>query len=316
MGGEVKEKIILDCDPGIDDALALLFALALTELDVRAITTVSGNRPVDRTFENARRVIALGGRQDIHVFRGAYSPLDQTEPRSNLVHGEDGLGGIVLPPSAARQEETAAAQKIIEILTDAPEAEITLVAIGPLTNLALALAINPTAFRRAKRLAIMGGAVCVPGNVTPVAEFNFWADPLAADRVMQSGVPVELFGLDVTSQAICTAQWLDALGALPGAIGAPLAGMIAAYFREDPLLHDPCPLAWLVAPDLFTSTPMCVRVETMAGYSHGNSIGWTGDRPDAPGPLNANVHTSVDRDGFLSLMLDRIRRLSERTRAG
>lgn len=303
-------KIILDCDPGIDDALAILFALGLDKLEIIAITTVSGNRPVDQTFENARRIVALADRKDVPVFKGAYSPLDQTAPRSNLVHGEDGLGGVQIAPSVAHIEETPAALKILEMLSAYPKGEVTLVAIGPLTNLALAFAIAPDVFRRAKRLAIMGGAVATVGNVTPAAEFNFWADPLAADRVLQSGVPIDLFGLDVTHQAICTNDWLDAVASLPGAIGAPLAEMVGAYFKQDPLLHDPCPLAWLVAPDLFEATPMCVRVDTFAGIGGGRSVGWAPDRPDAPGPVNANVHTKVDCDGLLDLMLNRLRKLS------
>lgn len=309
----MSQSIILDCDPGIDDALALILALASPELDVKAVTAVSGNRPVDQTVENARRLVALAGRADIPVFRGAHSPLDRTEPRCNLVHGADGLGGVLLPPSGVPVEGTIAAQAILDILATEPEGTVTFVAIGPLTNLALAFAMRPDVFRRAERLAIMGGAVRVPGNVTPAAEFNFWADPLAADRVLQAGVPVELFGLDATAQAICTPDWLDAIAALPGPVGAPLSGMIAAYFREDPLLHDPCPLAWLVAPALFSSVPMCVRVETSGDYSSGNAIGWTADRPDAPGPVNANVHVQINCDGLLALMLDRIRSLSERT---
>ena len=309
----MSRTIILDCDPGIDDALALILALASPELDVKAVTAVSGNRPVDQTFENARRLVALAGRADIPVFRGAQSPLDRTEPRSNLVHGEDGLGGVLLPHSSAPVEGTIASQALLDILASEPEGTVTLVAIGPLTNLALAFAMDPDVFRRAERLAFMGGAVHVPGNVTPAAEFNFWADPLAADRVLQAGVPVELFGLDVTTQAICTPDWLDAIVALPGPVGAPLSSMISAYFHEDPLLHDPCPLAWLIAPALFKSVTMCVRVETSGRYSHGNAIGWTADRPDAPGPVNANVHVQINCDGLLDLMLDRIRSLSERT---
>ncbi|WP_371171526.1 nucleoside hydrolase [Aliiroseovarius sp. 2305UL8-7] len=172
----MKQKIILDCDPGIDDALAILFALGLEELDIHAVTTVSGNRPVDQTFENARRIVALGGRPETPVFKGAFSPLDQTAPRSNLVHGADGLGGISLPQSAAPIEARPAAIAILDILRDSPEGEVTLVAIGPLTNLALAFALDPTTIRRAKRLAIMGGSIHYPGNVTTVAEFNVWAD--------------------------------------------------------------------------------------------------------------------------------------------
>lgn len=306
-------KIILDCDPGIDDALAILFALGLDELDIIAITTVSGNRPVDQTFENARRIVALASRGDVPVFKGAYSPLDQTAPRSNLVHGEDGLGGVQIAPSDAPVEETPAALKILDILAKHPTDEVTLVAIGPLTNLALAFAISPDVFRRAKRLAIMGGSVGTVGNVTPAAEFNFWADPLAVDRVLQSGVPIDLFGLDVTHQAICTNEWLNSVASLAGAVGGPLSQMVGAYFQQDPLLHDPCPLAWLVAPDLFEATPMCVRVDTSGGFGRGRSVGWTPDRPDAPGPVNANVHTKLECDGLLDLMLGRLRKLSKGT---
>jgi len=299
----MKQKILLDCDPGIDDALAILLAFGIDALEILAITTVSGNRPVNQTFENARNIVALAGREDVPVHRGSHSPLDQTAPRSNLVHGDDGLGGIRLEPSQATRQETPSARKILDVLASEPADEVTLVAIGPLTNLALALAIDPETFRRARRLAIMGGAIAVPGNVTPAAEFNFWADPLAADRIVQSGVPIELFGLDVTTQAICTPQWLGAVAAVPGRIATALAAMVGEYLREDPLLHDTCPIAWLVAPQLFQSVPMCVRVDSTAGLSAGNSLGWGKERTDAPGPAQVHVHTGVDCSGLLDLML-------------
>lgn len=302
-------KIIIDCDPGIDDALAIFFALGANALNVLAVTTVSGNRPVDQTFENARRLCAFAGRADIPVFRGALSPLEQSAPRSNLVHGADGLGGIVLPESAAQIEDRPAAVAILDILKREPKGTVTLVAIGPLTNLALAFALDPTTFARAGHLAIMGGAVLVPGNVTPVAEFNFWADPLAADRVLQSGVPIDLFSLDVTTQAVCTPQWLDTISQLPGRVSKPLAQMVSAYFSEDPLLHDPCPIAWLIAPEIFTAQPMHVRVETGLGHCCGKSIGWAANHRSCPGAANVHVHVGVDCPSLLNLMLPPLRNL-------
>lgn len=300
-------KIILDCDPGIDDALALFFALGHPNLDILAVTTVAGNRPVARTFDNARRLCSLAGRDDIPVFCGAGSPLDQVEPRTNLVHGADGLGSVILPTSKAELRNLHAAQALLDCLEQEEENTVTIVSIGPLTNLALALALSPNIFRRACHIAMMGGALHVPGNVTPVAEFNFWADPIAADRVLLGGVDIELFGLDVTSKAICTQEWLNMVCSLPGKIAAPLAQMVETYFSEDPLLHDPCPIAWLMEPNLFSSIPMHVRVETKSDLCFGKSIGWGLERDDCPAPKNANVHVDVDCEGLLSLMLRTLR---------
>ncbi|WP_421850675.1 nucleoside hydrolase [Oricola sp.] len=299
-------KIILDCDPGIDDALAILFALGDPDLEVMAITAVAGNRPVTQTFENARRLAALAGRSDIPVYKGAAAPLGGSMPRTNLVHGADGLGGVDLPPSQGEFLERPAAQAIIDILANEDENTISLVAIGPLTNLALAQSLSPETFARAERLAIMGGSVTIPGNVTPAAEFNFWADPIAADQIFQSNVEIELFGLDVTSQAICTEEWLNALARLPGPAAEPISHMIANYFAEDPLLHDPCPIAWLMKPELFTSTPMHIRIETAGPRSVGQSIGWMPERPDSPAAPNARVHTGVNAEGLLTLMYERL----------
>ncbi len=302
--------IILDSDPGIDDAVAILLALAAREINVLAITTVAGNTLIERTFENARNIVALAGRSHVPVYRGAASPLDRPEPRRNLVHGRDGLGGVRLKKSRAPRHAKPAALSILDILEREPKASVTIVAVGPLTNLALALAISPDVFCRARGVAIMGGAVNVAGNVTPVAEFNFWADPLAADRVLQSGVEIDLFGLDVTTQAVCTPQWLDALGELPGPAPKVLAQMIGRYARTDPMLHDPCPVAWLMAPHLFQSHGMHVRLDTSAGYNFGKSVGWAPQRSDCPGPVNARVHTHLDRDGLLSLILERLQALA------
>lgn len=172
--------LIIDCDPGIDDALALMLALTAPErLRLLSITCVAGKRPVDITADNPSRLVAAAGRPDVLVYRGAAHPLDRSQARCNLVHGEDGLGGVALPEGAGLADESAV-DFLMRKLEQAPQDTLTIAAIGPLTNLALVEARNPSLLARAKVLAEMGGAVCCPGNVNPHAELNFYADPADA----------------------------------------------------------------------------------------------------------------------------------------
>ena len=321
--------LILDCDPGIDDAAAILLALAAPQLELRAITAVAGNRGIERTFSNARNLCALAGRDDVPVFCGASASLGQGAMRTTLVHGENGLGGVEIPPSAAPCQTQNAASAIIDILAREPDDSVTLVGVGPLTNLALAARLDAAVFRRARSLVIMGGAVNVPGNVTPVAEFNFWVDPLAADIICQCGLDIELFGLDVTLQSGFTESWLAELAGSGGKAPQALAQMFGGYASRNRVIHDACAIAWLIEPGIFQARPAFLRVETGGQWCAGQSIGWTsraaftasksetegaldaeqsGDIPRAR-PTNANVYDRMDRDAFLALLLDRLQRL-------
>jgi purine nucleosidase len=295
--------VVIDCDPGIDDALALALAVASPELDLRAVTCVAGNRPVDVTAANARRLVTLFGRPDIPVHAGASRPLLYPAPRTNLVHGEDGLGGVVIEAGARDVEVEHAADALARLLLSDLGPDLALVAMGPLTNLALAEIRHPGVLARARGIHIMGGAAFHPGNVTPAAEFNFWADPAAAHVVMTAGARLEIFPLDVTSQAAMTPNWLADLAARPGAAAQALAAMLAVYGEQDPLLHDACPVAALVRPGLFQGNAGRLTIDWRPGADEGRST-FSADQ-DA----NAVLHTSVDTQGLLALMAERLARL-------
>lgn len=300
-------RLILDCDPGIDDALALLLACGSSELELLGITTVAGNRPAGITAANACRLMDLAGRDDVPVFAGAVRPLAQAEARCNLVHGEDGLGGVVLPAGRAPAAEHAS-DFIARMLLAEPAGSVTLVAVGPLTNLALAEIKHPGLLRRAKSLVVMGGAAFRPGNITPLAEFNFHADPLAASTVMESGRQVHMFGLDVTSKAVMAADWIESLGMLDTRCGRAAHAMLRAYALEDPLLHDACPVAWLLEPALFKGEACTVEVDWLPGPNEGRSCARRlRSDGDAGGErVNAIVYTHVDGPRLLALVRERL----------
>ena len=300
--------LIIDCDPGIDDALALFLAAASPELDLRAVTTVAGNRPLDITTANARRVLDLAGRVEVPVHAGCARPFAQDQARCNLVHGADGLGGALSTPSREPTEGHASDVLAAALLASAPN-EMTVVAIGPLTNLALAEIRHPGVLRRSRQLLIMGGAAFCPGNITPSAEFNFYADPMAAHIVLSAGADVKLFGLDVTSKAVMPAQWIASLGNLQGRCGKVARAMLAAYAEQDPLLHDACPVAYLLEPKIFGGVHCSVSVDWRPGPTEGHTLAWDAARGDAPFPANALVLTDVHTSHLLELVHGRLDRL-------
>ena len=299
---------LIDCDPGIDDALALLLAAAGDDLDIQGVTTVAGNRSVEVTADNACRVLDLAGLQHVPVHAGCSRPLAASQARTNLVHGDDGLGGLALPRS-----RSATAQHAVDVIEQAlwaePAGQLTLVALGPLTNLALAEIKRPGLLQRARRVVVMGGAAFCDGNITPSAEFNFHADPLAAQTVLASGAQVLLFGLDVTRQAVMPADWVDSLGDLGNRCGLAARDLIRGFRRERPLLHDACPVAWLIAPELFTFERCRAQVDWRPGLTEGHlsakRIALA--REDAGMPID--VFTAVDADGLRALLRQRLARL-------
>src|SRR5574341_643544 len=279
------KRLLIDCDPGIDDALALLLACGSPEFELLGVTAVAGNRPVDVTGLNACRVLDLAGRHGVPVYAGAARPLASAQPRCNLVHGEDGLGGV--PLAAARSPAGEHASDFIaRALLQAPPSTLTLAALGPLTNLALAEIKHPGVLQRARSLVIMGGAAFRPGNVTPCAEFNFHADALAAHTVLEAAPHIHLFGLDVTSQAAMPEQWITSLAELGTRSGRAAHAMLSAYAQLDPLLHDACPLAWLLEPQLFSGEACVVSVDWRPGLTEGQSHAWPLSRRKAAGPAN------------------------------
>jgi len=295
--------VIIDCDPGIDDALALFLAAGSVELDLLAITTTAGNRPAAITAGNARKLMDLAGRPDLAVHAGAERPLSGQPARCNLVHGEDGLGGV-LPGTPAALESEHGALALVRHLQQAPAGSIDLVAIGPLTNLALAEFLVPGILRRSRRLSIMGGALRVPGNITPAAEFNFYADPLAADLVMRSGAAIHLYPLDVTHQAVMSPAWIETTGCLANRCGQAAAAMLRQYAAMDPLLHDVCPVAALLQPALFGEQLCRVEVDWRPGLTEGYALTQF-DPPDASASF-IRAATSVDNDGLLALVLEKL----------
>ncbi|MEO1100253.1 MAG: nucleoside hydrolase [Pseudomonadota bacterium] len=253
-------RVILDCDPGVDDAVSLLAALASPdELDILGITTVAGNTPVDVCTRNALRVLALANRQDVDVYPGCDRPLVEAALTASHVHGDDGLGGAPFPEPGQSASDKNAVDFIIETLRAHEERDVTLVPTGPLTNIATALTKAPDIAERITEIVLMGGAYFEGGNVTPSAEFNIYADPHAAQIVFGCGRPITAFGLDVTLQFRCTPARMKVFQAMGTPVGAAATAMIdhvnavygELYGSEGAAMHDPCTVLYLLKPDLF-----------------------------------------------------------------
>jgi inosine-uridine nucleoside N-ribohydrolase len=302
----MSTPILLDCDPGHDDAIALLLALGSDELELRGVTTVAGNQTLEKTTANAIRVLELAGRAEIPVAAGAGRPLVR-EPRVAAdVHGETGLDGPDLPPPQAEPSSQHAVDFLAERIAGA-----TLVATGPLTNLALLLARHPEA--RPERIVLMGGAIA-EGNVTPAAEFNIWADPEAARRVFTSGLDVTMVGLDVTHRALVTNAHAGQLRET-GRIGEVVAELLefyggfhrTVYGWDGSPIHDAVAVAHVIDPDLLEVERLNVRVDTESELCRGRTVVdlWrrTGLEP------TANVAVGIDPERFVDLLLQRLARL-------
>jgi len=304
----MAQDLLIDCDPGIDDALALLLACGAPELNLIGVTTVAGNRSVEMTADNACRVLDLAGRQDVPVHAGCSHAITMPQARTNTVHGEDGLGGVELPRGRGATGQHAV-DVIEQALSSGPAGSLTLVAIGPLTNLALAEIKRPGLLKRARRVLVMGGAAFCDGNITPSAEFNFHADALAAQVVLGSGAELLLFGLDVTRQAGMPADWVDALGDLGNRCGPVARDLIRGFRRDKPLLHDTCPVAWLIAPQLFGAERCRVEVDWRPGLTEGHLAAKriALARADFGSPVE--VFTSVQSDALRELLRQRLARL-------
>ncbi|QSR48323.1 pyrimidine-specific ribonucleoside hydrolase RihA [Aeromonas veronii] len=304
--------VILDCDPGHDDAIALILALASPELDVLAVTTSAGNQTPDKTLNNALRILTLLGRDDIPVAAGAPKPLARELIIADNVHGESGLDGPKLPDPAFAPQAMTGIELMARSLRESAE-PVTLVPTGPLTNIALLLAAHPELKGKIARIVLMGGAAGA-GNWTPAAEFNIYVDPEAADMVFKSGIPITMCGLDVTHEAQVMDEDIERVRAITNPVAQCVAGLLDFFmiYHRDPKwgfagapLHDPCTIAWLLAPELFHGVECRVDIETSGEHTVGMTVvdryGLTGK------PANALVLLGLDRPGFIDLLVTRLR---------
>ena len=309
-------KIIIDTDPGQDDAVAILLALASPEqIEVLGITCVAGNVPLALTARNARMVCELAGRPDIPVFAGCDRPLGRALVTAEHVHGKTGLDGPSLPEPQMPLQSQHAVDFIIDTVRSNPPGPITLCPLGPLTNIATALARAPDIAPRLQEIVLMGGAYFEVGNITPAAEFNIYVDPQAAQAVFAAGVPLVVMPLDVTHKALVTAERNAAFRNLGTPVGIAVAQMTEFFERYDrekygslgAPLHDPCVTAYLLAPHLFSGRHVNVEIETTSELTMGMTVAdwWrVTDRP-----ANATFMGQIDADGFFALLTQRLARL-------
>ncbi|WP_029417329.1 nucleoside hydrolase [Brevundimonas bacteroides] len=309
-----RQSLIIDCDPGVDDAVGLLLAFASPELDLLAVTTVAGNVSLERTTRNARILRQIAGREDVPVFAGAERPLRRDPADAGDFHGAEGLGGLeTFEPDAPAAPEVAA-HAIVEAVMSRPAGSVALAVMGPMTNLALALRAEPALAERLGPVVIMGGARSEGGNITASAEYNIWADPDAAAQVFASDCRITVLGLDATHQVRATADRIAAIQALPGFCARTAAALLR--FSQDverrivgwdwAPLHDPCTIAWLLKPELFRAVPCRIEVETESDLTRGHTA--VELRVDAASARHHWV-AEADAQGVFDLIAERLERL-------
>jgi inosine-uridine nucleoside N-ribohydrolase len=300
-----KRTIIFDTDPGIDDALAIFLACASPELEIRAITTVAGNVGINRTTRNALQLVELARRSEIPVYRGAQAPIRGSWTTIEDIHGQNGLGDVVLP-AASRPEAGAAVDALIRLLGSAAPDSITMVLIGPQTNLALALQREPRIAQAIREIAVMGGSLDPEGgNATRFAEFNIHVDPVAADMVLKAGRPMIWAPLEVARQASVDPLWIDVLRAIGKPCATAAAGMMDFYLRSfakpAAALYDPLTILSLLAPELFDLRKAALEIEASEGEAAGQTRFRLGD-----GNGQVRVAVSCDADRVHSTLLERL----------
>ncbi|SLN33829.1 Pyrimidine-specific ribonucleoside hydrolase RihA [Pseudoruegeria aquimaris] len=309
-------KIIIDTDPGQDDAVAILLALASPEeIEVLGITAVAGNVPLPLTQKNARIVCELAGKPETKVFAGCDAPMKRPLVTAEHVHGKTGLDGPTLPDPTMPLQPQHGVDFIIETLRKHPAGTVTLCPLGPLTNIAQAFVQAPDVVEKVQEIVLMGGAYFEVGNITPAAEFNIYVDPEAAKIVFASGVPIVVMPLDVTHKALVTKPRNDAFRALGTPVGVAVAEMTDFFERfdrekygsEGAPLHDPCVTAYLIRPELFSGRHVNVEIEVESELTLGMTVAdWWGVTDRAP---NATFMGDVDADGFFALLTERLARL-------
>jgi purine nucleosidase len=308
-------KIIIDTDPGQDDAVAILLALASPEVELLGISCVAGNVPLALTAKNARIVCELAGRPEMRVFAGCDRPLARPLVTAEHVHGKTGLDGIDLPDPTMPLQDQHSVDFIIETLRKEDAGTVTLCPIGPLTNIATAMQRAPDIIPRIQEIVLMGGAYFEVGNITPTAEFNIYVDPEAAKIVFGAGVPLTVMPLDVTHKALTTRARVEAFRALPGRVGPAVASWTDFFERYDKEkygsegapLHDPCTIAYLIRPELFSGRHINVEIETSSELTLGMTVAdwWRVTKR----PANAQFIGDLDAEGFFALLTERLGRL-------
>ena len=308
-------KVIIDTDPGQDDAVAILLALASPEIEVLGITAVAGNVPLALTERNARMVCDIAGRPDVKVFAGCDAPLERPLVTAEHVHGKTGLDGVDVWDPRTPLADGPAVDFIVETLRREPPGTVTLATLGPLTNIAAAFRRAPDAAARVQQIVAMGGAYFEVGNITPAAEFNIYVDPEAAREVFGAGAPLTILPLDVTHKVLTTSPRVAAMRALGNRAGEVVASWTSFFERFDKEkygsagapLHDPCVIAWLLRPDLFDGRQINVEVECVSDLTRGMTVAdWWGvtDRT-----ANALFVGNVRAEGFYAMLLERLGRL-------
>jgi purine nucleosidase len=312
----MKRRIIIDTDPGQDDAVAILLALASPEeIDLLGIVAVAGNVPLAHTERNARRIVELAGRPEVPVYAGCVRPMVRSLRTAEHVHGRTGLDGADLPDPEVPLQTKHGVDFIIDTLRAAEPGSVTLCTLGPLTDIGVALVKAPDIAQHVREIVMMGGAYFEVGNITPTAEFNIFVDPEAADVVMKSGIPIVMSPLDPTHRMLTTRERLDAFAALGNRSGRTVAGLLSFSERFDLAkygsigapLHDPTVIAYLLKPDLFTGKTVNVSIETSSPLTLGMTVTDWWQITDRP----RNVHYLRDgnAEGFYALLTERLGRL-------
>ncbi|KDU97282.1 cysteine hydrolase [Komagataeibacter rhaeticus AF1] len=303
-------KIIVDCDPGVDDALALMLATTAPDaVQILGITTVAGNVPLEKTTRNAQWVMQMLGRPDIPVHAGCSRPIMHRTGRTASVHGTEGLGSIQPEDVAPAAPDVHAVDFLIETVRRHPGA-ITLCCLGPMTNIALAMLKAPDMAQQLEQIVFMGGAACVPGNITPAAEFNFHVDPHAAHVVLSTGRNLTMFGLDVTRRMTVPAGRMEAMRRHATDPARMMVRMLDDYAHGDPALHDPCVIAHLLRPDLFSGVAGHVQVDCTSALDYGRSVAALSERHRDGRDPNCRIMMQGDRDGLVDLLAHALTRLA------
>ena len=308
----MPQKIIIDTDPGQDDAVAILMALASPELDVLGIVTVGGNVPLPRTTLNARRIRELAGRSDVPVFAGCSRPVSRPLVTAEHVHGPTGLDGPHFPDPVLPVGDMHGVDWLVQTLKAAAPGSITVCLLGPMTNLAMALVKEPSIAGAIDRVVAMGGAYFEVGNITPAAEFNIYVDPEAAHVVLHSGIPVTLAPLDLTHKILVTKARFDRIEAVGNAASHAVVEMLTfseqfdrnKYGWDGAPIHDPCVIAHLLRPGLFSGRDINVEIETGSELTRGMTVAdwWRVTKR----PANCLFLKDADVDGFFDLLVERL----------